>query len=110
MKLLLKKDKYYYYDKIGIKVEIPKYDGAYIYQIKEKFLSDSISACSAYIKTSTNDEVNNKIKATLGVLSQELDDLNSSGEIRCLFNICSLKEWANKYKYSGTDEYEESLW
>ena len=98
------------YDKIGIKVEIPKYDGAYIYQIKEKFLSDSISACSAYIKTSTNDEVNNKIKATLGVLSQELDDLNSSGEIRCLFNICSLKEWANKYKYSGTDEYEESLW
>ena len=37
-----------------------------------------------------------------------LDD--TSGQSRALFNLCSLKEWANNYEYRGNDEYEEDLW
>lgn len=29
---------------------------------------------------------------------------------RAMFNICSLKEWADTYQYRGNDDYEESLW
>ena len=29
---------------------------------------------------------------------------------RALFNLCSLKEWANNYHYIGTDEYKKELW
>lgn len=29
---------------------------------------------------------------------------------RALFNLCSLKDWAENYQYKGHDDYEESLW
>lgn len=29
---------------------------------------------------------------------------------RAMFNLCSLKDWADNYKYQGTDEFLEELW
>lgn len=29
---------------------------------------------------------------------------------RAMFNLCSLKEWANNYQYIGNSDFEESLW
>ena len=43
-------------------------------------------------------------------LESTLDSINGSGEIRCLFNLCSLKEWANNYEYRGQAAYKEDLW
>jgi len=49
-------------------------------------------------------------EALYKALQEDLDSITGSGEIRCLFNLCSLKEWANNYEYRGTDSYKEDLW
>lgn len=41
-----------------------------------------------------------------------LDDIVNDDKpySRALFNLCSLKEWANNYQYIGTNEFKEELW
>ena len=97
--------------KAGLEVTVPDYAGNYIYDIKEKLKENLINGFGIYVKQDIfNDEVKNKVKQVIQKFIEELDDTNPSGEIRCLFNICSLNEWANNYAYRGTDEYEEDLW
>jgi hypothetical protein len=45
-------------------------------------------------------------------LNMSLEDIinDDSGESRCLFNLRSLKNWVDNYKYTGTDSFKEDLW
>lgn len=80
-----------------------KYENEYIVDIKESMLKKAQS----YIRE-LNDPTS--MKSVYSTLVSDLEDINASGEIRCLFNLCSLKEWANNYEYRGTSEYKEELW
>ena len=51
----------------------------------------------------------NKICEKYGFTLKDIVE-DTSGQSRALFNLCSLKEWADHYEYRGTDEYLESLW
>lgn len=78
-------------------------DNVYMVDIKENMLK----AATSFIRAAGNTpEMGNLYKE----LEANLDSVNGSGEIRCLFNLCSLKEWANNYEYRGTDSYKEDLW
>jgi len=78
-------------------------DGVYLVDIKENMLK----AATKFIRDSG---VTPEKEALYKALEEDLDSITGSGEIRCLFNLCSLKEWANNYEYRGTDSYKEDLW
>lgn len=94
-------------EKEGIQISLPEFEGIYIYDIKEKLKED---IKNKYMKLSREGNVSDNLKVIVSQFVSEIDGINGSGEIRCLFNICSLKEWANDYEYRGTQEYKESLW
>ena len=96
--------------KAGIEFDMPKYEGKYIVDIKSEILNNIKVATDNYCASSTNEDMINKVKATYDIIVEHINDINASGEIRGLFNLCSLKEWANDYTYRGTTEYEEDLW
>lgn len=91
----------------GLELVIPDYTNVYIYDIKEK-VKENLK--ENYIKLMKSGSASEKVGSLLGNFFGELDSINSSGEIRCLFNLCSLNEWANAYEYRGTTEYKEDLW
>ena len=78
-------------------------DGVYLVDIKENMLK----AATKFIRDSG---VTPEKEALYKSLEEDLDSVTGSGEIRCLFNLCSLKEWANNYEYRGTSDYKEELW
>lgn len=80
-----------------------KMDNVYIRDIKENLLKQASSYIKEIEKTSEVEVAYNELETTL-------NSINGSGEIRCLFNLCSLKEWANNYEYRGTDAFKEDLW
>lgn len=80
-----------------------KTDNVYLVDIKENMLK----AATSFIRAAGN---TSEMGALYKELEENLDSVNGSGEIRCLFNLCSLKEWANAYEYRGTDAYKEELW
>lgn len=78
-------------------------DNIYLVDIKETLLKHA----TRFIKELGQ---NPETEALYKELESKLDSLNGSGEIRCLFNLCSLKEWANNYEYRGTNAFKEDLW
>lgn len=78
-------------------------NGVYLIDIKEAMLK----AAAGYIKQIGQTP---ELEALYKSLEEDLDSINGSGEIRCLFNLCALKEWANAYEYRGDDSYKEDLW
>lgn len=77
-------------------------DNIYLIDIKENLLKQAL----IYTKTLNNEEASKLYKD----LKEQLDSINGSGEIRCLFNLCALKEWANNYEFRGTNEFKTDLW
>ena len=80
-----------------------KTDNVYLVDIKENMLKEAANYIKGIGKTP-------ETEALYKELEDNLDSVNGSGEIRCLFNLCSLKEWANNYEYRGTSSYKEDLW
>ena len=78
-------------------------EGVYLVDIKENMLK---AAMTFIREAGTTPEMVALYKS----LQEDLDSITGSGEIRCLFNLCSLKEWANNYEYRGTSDYKEELW
>lgn len=79
---------------------VVKYENEYLVDIKENILNEA----KKYLKDHTDSE-----KAYIS-LKESLDGINASGEIRCLFNLCSLKEWAENYSFIGNFDFKEELW
>ena len=77
-------------------------DNIYLVDIKENILKEALTVVKEIESPETN--------AAYDELAGTLENINGSGEIRCLFNLCSLKEWANNYEYRGCDSYKEELW
>lgn len=78
-------------------------ENIYMVDIKENMLKAATSVIRAAGQTP-------EMTALYKELEENLDSVTGSGEIRCLFNLCSLKEWANNYEYRGTDSFKEELW
>lgn len=83
--------------------DVVKTDNIYLVDIKETMLKNATKFIKELGQTS-------ETEALYKELESNLDSLNGSGEIRCLFNLCSLKEWANNYEYRGTNAFKEDLW
>lgn len=65
------------------------------------------------------DHINNQSPAVRQAVEQickkynfDLDEIINEDKPypRAMFNLCSLKEWADNYVYRGTDEFKEDLW
>lgn len=78
-------------------------DNVYLVDIRDNLLKQA----KQYTIANGNTDI---LKGYLSGLESKLYGINASGEIRCLFNLCSLKEWANAYEYRGSDSYKEDLW
>jgi len=101
-----------YINKVSPYMEVPEinYNNKYLLDIKDEikaYLQDVYKNLSSLDLNSSNIDI---IKSAIVELNEKLDLVKGSGEIRCLFNIASLNEWALNYNYRGTNEFKETLW
>lgn len=78
-------------------------DNVYMVDIKENMLKQAQNYTIQLGKSEDSIKLYSELKTTL-------DSINGSGEIRCLFNLCTLKEWANNYEFRGTNQFKKELW
>lgn len=81
------------------------YKGSLIYVSKRNEHSDDyiLNKSPAVIKAISD------ICDRIGISLKEILDDNT-GESKCMFNLYSLKEWQDNYRYLGNAEFKESLW
>ena len=85
--------------------------GNIIYKGKSIYVSNRNENSDDYILNQSPALIQ-EIKKVCENLGMSLEDIleDESGESRCLFNLRSLKDWVNDYKYIGTDSFKEDLW
>ena len=82
----------------------------YLFDIKEELKTLVENIYKKILNDDVNEDLSNRVKKATIEFNEELDSVKGSGEIRCLFNIASLNEWALNYQFRGTSEFKETLW
>ena len=106
--------------KVNIKFEIPEYTNKYIIDIKEELTKNVKTATDSYLETCADESLKEVVQNTYEIFNVKLNGgefngkkekgINAPVGIRACFNLWSLKEWLNNYKYIGTTDYEADLW
>lgn len=83
-------------------------DNVYLCDIKEQVMEKA----RAYMRALPEGDYRlfAMMSKDLDTLQEQLGEVKSIGEIRSLFNLCSLKEWADHYEFTGTHDFKENLW
>ena len=106
--------------KVNIVFEIPEYTNKYIIDIKEELTKNVKIAVDEYLETCADESLKEVVQNTYEIFNVKLNGgefngkkekgINAPAGIRADFNLYSLKEWVDNYKYIGTTYYENDLW